>query len=163
MVRSFKKSPIPICESSSDLEASTSFCIPASVNDFQLCTMKSCNLCAYQKIDDKILQINNIKSTVAYLYISPTDTKKLNRKDKVRLAADGVRNLHIYKQYSGQLRCEYVGTKSIQETTIKFESPWIWWIVFWIIVIIFGYLTYYWRTNQCFKSPDYKSKDPIAW
>ena len=169
MGRNLKELPIPVCGSSNDSDDSVSFCVPASVNDFQLCTIKSCNLCAYHKIDGKLVKLSQITAPVAYLYISPNDTEKLNKKDKVKLYTAGVRKLHIHKQYVGKLRCEYVGTKSIKSHKIKsrnLETNWIWWIVLFFIVIIFGYLTYY--SGMC-KSTNFTncirrgSEDPIFW
>ena len=162
------KQPVPIC-GDTESEGSSAFCMPATVTAFQVANMRSCNLCAYHKLDGKLVKLSETVSKVAYLYVSPGDTKKLSRKDKHRLYADGVRDLHIHKQYEGRLKCEYVGTKSIsvpRRTCETSSTNWVWWILAVCIVIIFGCVVYYLRKNTS-KTSKYTDsehlEDPIAW
>lgn len=164
--------PVPICDGSDN---SSSFCMPSTVTAFQVANMRSCEFCAYHKIDGKLVKLNEAVSKIAYLYVSPTDSKKLTRKDKLTLYKDGVRDLHVHKQYEGRLKCEYVGTKTIKEPiSIKArDTPgtWIWWIVAVFAVIVFGCLIYYFRnfrTTESVKTVSHIAEpkipdDPIVW
>ena len=153
-VSSPHSSPVPICDDLADgSEGFSSFCMPATVTAFQVATMKSQNFCAYHKLNGKLIKLNETVSKVAYLYVSPADTKKLSRKDKLKLYADGVRDLHIHKQYEGRLKCEYVGTKSIKVSRFrKYDTEvsynWVWWIFALCVIIIFGCLIYYFRCQK---------------
>jgi len=144
-----KLPPVPLCEDNDESSLSVSFCMPASITAFQMANMKTYDFCVYHKIDNKIIKLNDNTCEKAYLYISPADKEKLTTRQKNKLYQDGVKELYIYKQREGSLRCEHVDTKMLKEKKNN-DSSWIIETSFCLLVffiIVFLMIMALWQCN----------------
>jgi predicted nucleic acid-binding Zn ribbon protein len=135
--RVLPRPPIPVC----DEDNSGSFCMPSVVTGVQAASLKRSQFCVYYKVDGKLQKLNTVRSTTAYLYVSPQDSRKLTAKECGILYVDGVKELHIYKQSEGKLKCKYVKTKEIlrPESKTKHDYSIVIWVVLALILIFVVY------------------------